>query len=196
MGYTGTHTTGNSQKGFTLLEVLIALLVLAIGLLGLAALQTTGLRSNTMATTRTHSTQLAYDISDRMRANVAGSYTTTPLKVVTAILNQYALASCPHTQLTTQADKDLNAWCTAVAGMLPSGNAAITRTLLPGLDVADPLDDVVTYDVTVYWDEARTGAFKKDCKLDANGNVDYPSGKDSLRCILLNVTIPRPIPNA
>ena len=56
------------QDGFTLLEVLIALLVLSIGLLGLAALQTVGLRSNQMANLRTLATQRAYDISDQMRA--------------------------------------------------------------------------------------------------------------------------------
>ena len=61
------------QQGFTLLEVLIALLVLSIGLLGLAALQTTGLRSNEMASMRTTSTMLAYDISERMRANSRGT---------------------------------------------------------------------------------------------------------------------------
>jgi len=72
--------SGNKQRGFTLLEVLIALLVLSIGLLGLAALQTTGLRSNEMASMRTTATQLAYDISDRMRANPgrAAAAPTTP----------------------------------------------------------------------------------------------------------------------
>ena len=186
-----TYIQGKHQYGFTLLEVLIALLVLAIGLLGLAALQTTGLRSNTMATTRTHATQLAYDIADRMRANVAGSYTTNIDNAVTAILNGYALASCPYTLPGTpvQSDNDLNTWCTTVGNILPSGDAKITQVRQKGLDdTVNTLDDVVTYDVTVYWNEARiAGVNGKGCGPDLN--VD-------LRCMQLNVTIPRPIPNA
>src|SRR3990167_4605539 len=60
-----------SQKGFSLIEVLVALLVLSIGLLGLAALQTTSLQFNTGSYFRTQATFLAYDILDRMRANSA-----------------------------------------------------------------------------------------------------------------------------
>ena len=179
-----------NQDGFTLLEVLIALLVLAIGLLGLAALQTTGLRSNTMATTRTHATQLAYDISDRMRANVADSYTTNIDNVVTNILKDYELADCssaPTDSTVSQANDDLITWCTAVGNILPSGDAKITQVRQVGIDgTADTLDDVVTYDVIVYWDETRTGATGKDCGSDLT--ID-------LRCMQLNVTIPRPIPN-
>jgi type IV pilus assembly protein PilV len=182
--------TGKSESGFTLLEVLIALLVLAIGLLGLAALQTTGLRSNQMATSRTHATQLAYDISDRMRANVAGSYTTDVNNVVQDIVNDYELADCskPPDPSVNQANADLNTWCGAIVNILPSGDAKITQVRLVGLDgTANTLDDVITYDVIVYWDEARTGATKKGCD---------PLNKDDLRCFQLNITIPRPIPNA
>jgi len=67
-----SNPTINNQAGFTLMEVLIALLILSIGLLGLASLQTNGLRSNQMASMRTISTQLANDIADRMRANPTG----------------------------------------------------------------------------------------------------------------------------
>jgi type IV pilus modification protein PilV len=67
-----TKDKSKSQRGFTLIEVLVALFVLAIGLLGLAMLQTTGLRFNTNSYSRTQATLLAYDIMDRMRANVAG----------------------------------------------------------------------------------------------------------------------------
>jgi type IV pilus assembly protein PilV len=188
---TSTFAQKTYQRGFTLLEVLIALLVLSIGLLGLASLQTVGLRSNTMATTRTHATQLAYDISDRMRANLAATYTANANNVVTAILTDYALASCapPLPDPTVnQANDDLNTWCNTISTMLPAGDAQIVPVRQAGIDgVVNTIDDVVTYDVTVYWDEARTGATTKGCD---------PLNKNDLRCIQLNVTIPRPLPNA
>ena len=52
-----------------MIEVMVALLVLSIGLLGLAALQTTSLQYNTGSYFRSQATFLAYDILDRMRAN-------------------------------------------------------------------------------------------------------------------------------
>jgi len=58
----------NAQQGFSLLEVLIAALVLAIGLLGLAALQASGLQSGHASSLHSQATLLAYDIADRMRA--------------------------------------------------------------------------------------------------------------------------------
>lgn len=63
------HAAFPHARGLTLVEILVALLVLSIGLLGLAALQTTSLRFNTSAYYRTQATALAYDLSDRMRAN-------------------------------------------------------------------------------------------------------------------------------
>lgn len=67
-----------TPSGLTLVEVLVTLIVLAFGLLGLVALQTSGLRYNYDAYLRTRAIFLANDIIDRMRANkdaaVAGSY--------------------------------------------------------------------------------------------------------------------------
>jgi type IV pilus assembly protein PilV len=51
---------------------MVALLIFSIGLLGLAMLQGTGLKFNTDSYARTQATILAYDLIDRMRANVAG----------------------------------------------------------------------------------------------------------------------------
>lgn len=52
-----------------MIEVLIALIVLAIGLLGFALLQTMNLRFTQSANQRTQATNLAYDLLDQMRAN-------------------------------------------------------------------------------------------------------------------------------
>lgn len=60
----------NGSAGFTLIEILISVVVLAIGLLGMAALQMNGLRNNQSAYFRAQATQLAYDMADRMRTNI------------------------------------------------------------------------------------------------------------------------------
>jgi len=65
-------------NGFTLLEVLIALVIFSFGLLALAALMAKGLQYNTSALHRSYASTQAYDIADRMRANrlgiTAGNY--------------------------------------------------------------------------------------------------------------------------
>ncbi|MCP5434020.1 MAG: type IV pilus modification protein PilV [Chromatiaceae bacterium] len=58
-----------AAAGFTLLEVLVALVVLSVGLLGLSGLQTTSLRNNHSAFLRSQATIVTHDIIDRMRAN-------------------------------------------------------------------------------------------------------------------------------
>ncbi|MFC7522088.1 type IV pilus modification protein PilV [Xanthomonas populi] len=58
-----------SQTGFSLIEVMIAVLVLAIGLLGFALLQTTSVRMSKSASVRTQATNLATELLDQMRVN-------------------------------------------------------------------------------------------------------------------------------
>ena len=64
--------TGGNQKGFTLVEILITIIVLSIGLLGLAGLQISGLRANMSSEARSKATVLANDIAERMRTNTLG----------------------------------------------------------------------------------------------------------------------------
>jgi type IV pilus assembly protein PilV len=149
------------QHGFTLLEALIALLILSIGLLGLAALQTTGLRSNQMASMRTRATEAAYDITDRMRANPTG---------VAAGEYVIALADDPgDTSATGTALTDLTEWRDSVIS-LPGGASEIEQC-----DTADGCDGL-THIITVYWDEARRGVTGTNCP---------PLSKDDLRCFRL-----------
>ncbi len=72
------------QKGVGMMEVLIALLVLSIGILGLATLQSIGLKYNHQSYQRTQAILQVYDMADRIRANSPGkataydSLTSTP----------------------------------------------------------------------------------------------------------------------
>lgn len=59
------------NQGFTLIEILVATIILAIGLLGLASLQTLALKDNQDAFFFTQASSLAYEMSDRMAANAA-----------------------------------------------------------------------------------------------------------------------------
>ena len=58
-----------TQRGVTLIEILITLLVLAVGLLGLAALQGISLKTGQVSLYRTQATNLAYEVIDHARAN-------------------------------------------------------------------------------------------------------------------------------
>lgn len=109
-----THS-GKAQRGFTLLEVLVTMVVLALGLLGYAGLQMASLKNSASAYQRSQATILAYDLIDRMRVNrtqaVAGAYNITFGAVPSA---------------TGIAGDDLVAWKQLLENALPSGEASIT----------------------------------------------------------------------
>ena len=64
--------THQRHSGFTLIEVLITIIVVSIGLLGLAGLQISGLRANMSSEDRSKATLLANDIAERIRTNSLG----------------------------------------------------------------------------------------------------------------------------
>lgn len=64
-----SSATHKRQGGLSLLEVLVSVVILSIGLLGLAGLQATALKSGHSAYLRSQATILAYDILDQMRGN-------------------------------------------------------------------------------------------------------------------------------
>jgi len=127
----------NKNKGITLVEVMVALVVLTIGLLGLASLQANSLRFNDGALTRTEVTQLAYDITDRMRANRAG-----------ALAGDYNLAlTNNHTATGTVAEQDLTAWINEIVALLPNGQGAIVAAA-----------GNTRFTITVQWQDTRVQA--------------------------------------
>ena len=104
--------------GFTLVETLVSLLVLSIGLLGVAALQLSSLKASTSASTRSQATFLAYDITDRMRAN----------RTVATQSNAYNIAFGEGTASTpaTVAEQDLKDWLARMHAVLgPNAQAQV-----------------------------------------------------------------------
>lgn len=103
------RSLAHRARGFTLVEALVALVVLSIGLLGVAALQLTSLRSNHGSAMRSQATFLAYDIIDRMRANREA-----------ALAGQYDIALGAENDAETLAGDDITAWKQNIARTLPA----------------------------------------------------------------------------
>jgi type IV pilus assembly protein PilV len=133
------HALRSGSLGFTLLEILIAILVLSIGLLGLAGLQAASFRYNTDSYLRTQATLLAYDMMDRMRANPAavsaGNYDVANAAAATAAVSAYeSCSTCAcQTSSCSTADLvkyDLGTWFLRQRELLPGAvddPATITR---------------------------------------------------------------------
>jgi type IV pilus assembly protein PilV len=105
-----------TQRGTTLVETLVALVVLSVGLLGIAALQMTSLRNNRGAHLRSQAQVLAYDIADRMRANRD-----------VALANGYVIPMAGAPAGTGLALTDLQDWKAALGRILPGGDGSVTR---------------------------------------------------------------------
>lgn len=139
----------STQRGVTLVESMIALLVISIGLLGIAALQITAMSQNTSALNHSQAVWITYNMSDRIRANkdVIASYDGID---TTGTYSQDCMASaCTPAQMVTA---DAAEWATLV-GTLPGGRGII----------ANVADGVL---VTVMWDDEGTGATGTNCGND------------------------------
>ncbi len=129
------------QKGFTLVEVLVALVVMSVGMLGIAALYLEGLRAGRTALYRTTAITLAADMADRIRANRnAGlAYAGTGPGAASGCVN--GPVDCTAAELA--ADDWLD-WSTRLSAQLPEG--ASGEVVVAGAAPA-------TYTITVAWPE-------------------------------------------
>lgn len=134
-----------TQKGFSMLEVLVTILVLSLGLMGMAALVTTGMRSNNVAQFRSIATQQTLDIADRMRANLAGvragSYDDLAAEIPAS--NNCSAINCTAAQMAAY---DHAQWNTANANSLPGGQGTVVGNLVNG------------FTITLMWTEKEMGA--------------------------------------
>lgn len=130
------------QRGLGMIEVLVALVIISVSMLGLAALQISSVRFNHQAYLRSQATYIAYDIIDRMRANVpeaeAGSYS------VAINDDSNGSTACDTGTCSTAAmvTYDINQWLNTVKTELPQGDGTVSMA-----------GNKVT--VTVQWDQSN-----------------------------------------
>lgn len=150
------------QTGFSMLEVLIAVVILSFGLLGVAGLQLVSLASNHSAHLRSTANTLAYDMADRMRANVAAA-SAGNYNGINGADNQCqsthfndthaAPANCTAAQLAAD---DIYDWGQAIAGLLPNGTGLVCLDSTPNTAACD--GNGVSYSVRVSWDDKPKNA--------------------------------------
>lgn len=132
-------------RGFTLVETMVALVVLAVGMLGIAGLYVTTLKSGGGAIYRMQAVNLAADLADRIRTNRGANVAYAG---AAADNNCYGAGSVDCAPALMAAN-DLFVWQQQVAAILPNGNANV---LVVGAAVP------FTYTITINWTESGGAA--------------------------------------
>ncbi|MFW9082623.1 type IV pilus modification protein PilV [Pseudomonas sp. P2757] len=138
----------SAQEGMTLIEVLVALLILTVGILGAAAVQLNALKYTDSSRMTSQASFIAYDMMDRIRANSGADYTGTPPTAG---------------NLSVARDQDLYDFSTNIIAFGgPSATGSIT------------LNQRV-YTITITWDDARaanTASARRSFVLSSRATVD------------------------
>ena len=138
------NTFRPGQRGFGLIESLVALVVISVGMIGIAALYGQGLRASSTAFYRTHAVNLAADMADRIRVNRRGGADYGGAAVNNGC-DPGGGVNCTPAQMAAH---DLSVWQAQVAALLPAGVGVVqfTGTTPP------------TYTIQVTWTEVGVGA--------------------------------------
>ena len=136
-------------RGYTLVETLVALMVLSMGLLGAAALLLDSLRNHAAALRRVAASNLVRDMADRIRANPRGGsyyHATSPTAP-----DCRATSGCDAMQL---ASSDLAYFATSANALFPRADAEARIEFAPATGPATP----ARYLITLRWSDARNDA--------------------------------------
>jgi type IV pilus assembly protein PilV len=170
----------HKQIGATLIEIMIAIIVMAIGLLGLASLQTNAMRFQKSSSQRSEATQAAADLGDRMRSNwdlatSIISYTFQEEYNISSVANHTPPNNCKATTCESPqiAANDIQEWLRDLQRRLVGG----TGIVVPVLGTTYP-----TFIITVMWKEPSFTGLDATCPPVAKAPV-------GVRCYNLNYTI-------
>ena len=155
-------------RGDTMIEVLVTVLILAVGVLGVAAMQVTTFQNLSISHSASVAAMVADDFAERMRANdvevLANTYnhTENPLSAFT----DCAEVACTTSEL---AGYDIGSWWLALGANLPRGQGLVVR-----------VGTSRTFTLTVRWDEDRSGSSGTNCPKQSAADLE---------CYQLDVTI-------
>ncbi|MCL1486333.1 type IV pilus modification protein PilV [Marinobacter sp. M3C] len=141
---------GASQSGITMIEVLVAVLVLAVGLLGVAGLQSLSLKNTTTAHFAQEAQSYSDDLINRIMANNQaadnGAYAYANSIVTSAPTPDCSAGTCSSAEMAAW---DLWQWNTALKTAVGAPPAAAAKVLWIATDEE--------YDIAITWNAARSG---------------------------------------
>lgn len=153
----------HDEHGATLIEALVAILVLSLGLLGMAGLQLNALSFQKSSWATHRIAELTGDISERIRANPTGAsngnyvytatYSTSKTATMTSNLCRSSGTDCTTAQI---ANDDIAAWLLKAQAALPSGAATITGDSMNGYTVTAMYQDKEFVDPTTGTPQSAT----------------------------------------
>lgn len=162
--------TPRSAAGFTLMEVMVTVVILSVGLLGVAGLQLNSLRGNQNALESSVAVTLAAEAADRIRANLPGvrnQNTGAADQVHYDLINAAGTdPACISSSCSVSliARTDGYEWITRLEELLPGGEGVICRDSTPNDGTSatahacdlDPSTDI--FAIKVFWDHDRNPA--------------------------------------
>jgi len=119
--------SSGSQRGFTLLEVLISIVVLSFGLLAIAALQLKTMEFSRNANQRANASALASSLADQMllnRAAITAENFDSQQNPPASVISCYSSGGCTAAQM---ASNSLYEWRKAISQALPGGGGGVCR---------------------------------------------------------------------
>lgn len=144
-----------TQTGFSMIEVLVSLVILAFGLLGLAGMQSVGLKNSSGSLSQSVAAVSAYDIIDRMRSNcrdaLGGDYDTS--------FDDDAPSSP-----STMAERDVSQWKNQLSALLVMGEGSIA---------VNPATFRAT--VSIRWDDSRSTSGSATRTVTVDGVLPAPA---------------------
>jgi len=166
-------------RGDTMIEVLVTVLILAVGVLGVAAMQVTTYQNLSISHSASIAAIVAEDFSERMRANITAGIVPTPPSDIEVLANTYNHSTDPGTAYTDctanactpsqLAGYDIGTWWEALGATLPLGRGQVAR-----------IGGTNTFTLTVRWDEDRSGSAGTNCPKQSAADLE---------CYQLEVTI-------